>query len=77
MDAEITLQVNGESHRLTVDRRTSLLNALRERLGTWTTMLQIAPDAPAAPGRCTRTASGLRPSSSTPCTTPPGSGSCP
>ena len=33
MDAEITLRVDGESHRLTVDTRTSLLDALRERLG--------------------------------------------
>jgi len=31
--AEITLQVDGTSHRLTVDTRTSLLDALRERLG--------------------------------------------
>ncbi|MGY5883608.1 2Fe-2S iron-sulfur cluster-binding protein [uncultured Modestobacter sp.] len=33
MDAEITLQVDGEARRLTVDTRTSLLDALRERLG--------------------------------------------
>ena len=33
MDAEITLQVDGEHQRLTVDTRTSLLDALRERLG--------------------------------------------
>lgn len=33
MDAEITLRVDGEAHRLTVDTRTSLLDALRERLG--------------------------------------------
>jgi xanthine dehydrogenase YagT iron-sulfur-binding subunit len=33
MDAEITLRVDGESRRLTVDTRTSLLDALRERLG--------------------------------------------
>ncbi|MCZ2814195.1 2Fe-2S iron-sulfur cluster-binding protein [Modestobacter sp. VKM Ac-2979] len=32
MDAEITLRVDGEAHRLTVDTRTSLLDALRERL---------------------------------------------
>jgi xanthine dehydrogenase YagT iron-sulfur-binding subunit len=31
--AEITLQVDGVSRRLTVDTRTSLLDALRERLG--------------------------------------------
>jgi xanthine dehydrogenase YagT iron-sulfur-binding subunit len=33
MDAEITLRVDGRSHRLTVDTRTTLLDALRERLG--------------------------------------------
>jgi len=33
MDAEITLRVDGVEHRLTVDTRTSLLDALRERLG--------------------------------------------
>ena len=32
-EAEITLRVDGEEHRLTVDTRTSLLDALRERLG--------------------------------------------
>jgi xanthine dehydrogenase YagT iron-sulfur-binding subunit len=33
MDAEITLRVDGQTHRLTVDTRTTLLDALRERLG--------------------------------------------
>ncbi|TYP86118.1 2Fe-2S iron-sulfur cluster-binding protein [Blastococcus xanthinilyticus] len=33
MDADITLRVDGEARRLTVDTRTSLLDALRERLG--------------------------------------------
>jgi xanthine dehydrogenase YagT iron-sulfur-binding subunit len=33
MDVEITLRVDGADHRLTVDTRTSLLDALRERLG--------------------------------------------
>jgi xanthine dehydrogenase YagT iron-sulfur-binding subunit len=33
MDAEITLSVDGAAHRLTVDTRTTLLDALRERLG--------------------------------------------
>ena len=33
MDVEITLRVNGAAHRLSVDTRTSLLDALRERLG--------------------------------------------
>ena len=33
MDADVSLQVDGELHRLTVDTRTSLLDALRERLG--------------------------------------------
>ena len=33
MDPEITLRVDGEAHRLSVDTRTTLLDALRERLG--------------------------------------------
>jgi len=33
MDAEVTLRVNGLRHQLVVDTRTSLLDALRERLG--------------------------------------------
>ncbi len=33
MDAEITLRVDGTTHRLNVDTRTSVLDALRERLG--------------------------------------------
>jgi xanthine dehydrogenase YagT iron-sulfur-binding subunit len=33
MDLEITLRVNGVTHRLSVDTRTTLLDALRERLG--------------------------------------------
>lgn len=33
MDVEITLRVDGEEHRLAVDTRTTLLDALRERLG--------------------------------------------
>lgn len=33
MDREITLVVDGESHAVTVDTRTTLLDALRERLG--------------------------------------------
>jgi xanthine dehydrogenase YagT iron-sulfur-binding subunit len=33
MDMEITLQVNGAVRRLSVDTRTTLLDALRERLG--------------------------------------------
>jgi len=32
MDVEITLRVNGAAHRLSVDTRTTLLDALRERL---------------------------------------------
>jgi xanthine dehydrogenase YagT iron-sulfur-binding subunit len=32
MDADISLRVDGLSHRLTVDSRTTLLDALRERL---------------------------------------------
>jgi xanthine dehydrogenase YagT iron-sulfur-binding subunit len=33
VDIEITLRVNGATHRLFVDTRTTLLDALRERLG--------------------------------------------
>ena len=33
MDLEITLRVNGATHQLSVDTRTTLLDALRERLG--------------------------------------------
>ncbi len=33
MDVEITLRVDGTEHRLVVDTRTALLDALRERLG--------------------------------------------
>ena len=33
MDLEITLRVNGATHRLPVDTCTTLLDALRERLG--------------------------------------------
>jgi xanthine dehydrogenase YagT iron-sulfur-binding subunit len=33
MDLEITLCVNGETYRLPVDPRTTLLDALHERLG--------------------------------------------
>jgi xanthine dehydrogenase YagT iron-sulfur-binding subunit len=33
MDAPITLTVDGQQHSLTVDTRTTLLDALRERLG--------------------------------------------
>ncbi|MPQ99292.1 2Fe-2S iron-sulfur cluster binding domain-containing protein [Modestobacter sp. I12A-02628] len=33
MDAEISLRVDGQAHRLTVDTRTTLLDAMRERLG--------------------------------------------
>jgi xanthine dehydrogenase YagT iron-sulfur-binding subunit len=33
MDLEITLRVNGATHQLSVDTRTTLLDALRKRLG--------------------------------------------
>ena len=33
MDMEITLRVNGAAHRLFIDTRTTLLDALREHLG--------------------------------------------
>jgi xanthine dehydrogenase YagT iron-sulfur-binding subunit len=32
-DVEVTLRVNGSAHRLTLDVRTTLLDALRERIG--------------------------------------------
>jgi len=32
-DVEVTLRINGKPHRLTLDPRTSLLDALRERIG--------------------------------------------
>src|SRR3954467_5271845 len=35
MDVEITLRVDGTEHRLAVDTRTTLLDALRERLGIY------------------------------------------
>lgn len=33
MDSELTLHVNGEEHRLALDTRTTVLDALREHLG--------------------------------------------
>ena len=33
MDVEITLRVNGTAHRVSLDSRTTVLDALRERLG--------------------------------------------
>src|SRR5215472_4493843 len=33
MDVQITLKVNGRVHQLSIDTRTTLLDALRERLG--------------------------------------------
>jgi xanthine dehydrogenase YagT iron-sulfur-binding subunit len=33
MEAEITLRINGDEHRVTVDTRTTLLDLLRERVG--------------------------------------------
>src|SRR3954454_10167383 len=33
MEAEITLRINGDEHRLVVDTRTTLLDLLREHLG--------------------------------------------
>ena len=33
MNQEITLQINGATHRLSIDTRTTLLDVLRERLG--------------------------------------------
>ena len=51
--AEITLQVDGRSRRLTVDTRTSLLDALRERLGNTSPKI-AATTASAVPARCSR-----------------------
>ncbi len=34
MDIEITLRVNGAAHRLVIDTRTTLLDALRSILGS-------------------------------------------
>jgi xanthine dehydrogenase YagT iron-sulfur-binding subunit len=36
-DASVTLQVNGETHRLSLDSRATLLDTLRERLGLFGT----------------------------------------
>jgi xanthine dehydrogenase YagT iron-sulfur-binding subunit len=33
LDAEVTLRVDGSDHRVTIDTRTTLLDAMRERLG--------------------------------------------
>jgi xanthine dehydrogenase YagT iron-sulfur-binding subunit len=46
MDAEITLRVDGQAHHLTVDTRTTLLDALRERLGN------ISPKKGCDHGQC-------------------------
>ena len=35
MDVEITLKADGTEHRIAVDPRTTLLDALRERLGIY------------------------------------------
>ncbi|HET8728499.1 MAG TPA: 2Fe-2S iron-sulfur cluster-binding protein [Alphaproteobacteria bacterium] len=46
MDARITLQVDGEERSLTVDTRTTLLDALRDRLGV------MAPKKGCDHGQC-------------------------
>ena len=46
MEAEITLHVDGSEHLLTVDTRTTLLDALRERLGV------ISPKKGCDHGQC-------------------------
>jgi xanthine dehydrogenase YagT iron-sulfur-binding subunit len=46
VDTSISLTVDGESHELTVDTRTTLLDALRERLGN------IAPKKGCDHGQC-------------------------
>jgi xanthine dehydrogenase YagS FAD-binding subunit len=50
MDLEITLRVNGATHRLSVGTRTTLLDALRERFGG------VAP----VPWRAARAEAALR-----------------
>ena len=57
MDTEITLRVDGAAHPLTVDTRTTLLDALRERLGI-TSPRRAATTASAARARCCSTAAG-------------------
>ena len=44
--SELTLVVNGTAHRLRLDHRTTLLDALREHLGL------TATTASAGPARC-------------------------
>jgi xanthine dehydrogenase YagT iron-sulfur-binding subunit len=46
MEAEVTLRVDGQERRLAVDTRTTLLDALRERLGV------IAPKKGCDHGQC-------------------------
>src|SRR5437867_285457 len=57
MDIPITLQVNGATHQLAIDTRTTLLDALREHLGL------TGPKKGCAPGRlaaCTVPRDGRR-----------------
>jgi len=42
MDHPITFQVNGATHQLFIDTRTTLLDALRERLGLTGPKSQVA-----------------------------------
>jgi hypothetical protein len=57
VDGEITLQVDGAPQPLTVDTRTTLLDALRERLGV-TSPKKAATTGSAARARCWSTADG-------------------
>ena len=54
-EATITLTVDGEPRTVTVDTRTTLLDALRERLGV-TSPKKGCATASAAPARCCSTA---------------------
>ncbi len=55
-DLEISLTVNGESHRVRIDPRTTLLDALRERIGPDRHARRAATTASAAPARSSSTA---------------------
>ena len=58
MDTQITLRVDGAAHPLTVDTRTTLLDALRERLRHHQRRRRAATTASAARARCCSTAAG-------------------
>ena len=57
MEARISLTVDGVSHSLTVDTRTTLLDALRDRLGISRRRRAVTTDS-AGRARCCWTAGG-------------------